>query len=103
MTVISNDNRFEWESEKNEINQKKHGLAFEQICSVFDDPFFFERYDKEHSTENEDRFFGLGCVQGVVIVATAYTERKRIRIISARLASPKEEEIYNEYSKNINA
>ena len=38
----------------------------------------------------------------LVIVATVYTEKSRIRIISARMASPKEEEIYNEYCKNIN-
>ena len=102
MTEISDDNRFEWDSEKNEINKAKHGLSFEQILPVFDDPFFFERYDKLHSTINEDRYFGLGCIQGVVIVATSYTENNRIRIISARLASPKEEEVYNEFCKNIN-
>ncbi len=102
MTQISDDNRFEWDSDKNEKNKIKHGLSFEQILPVFDDPFFFERYDKEHSSSEEDRYFGIGCIQGVVIVATAYTEKTRIRIISARLASPKEEEIYNEYCKNIN-
>ena len=28
MTVISTDNRFEWDSEKNEVNKEKHGLSF---------------------------------------------------------------------------
>ena len=101
MTETSEDNRFEWDSEKNEKNKAKHGLSFEQILPVFDDPYFLERYDGEHSTVGEDRYFGIGCVQGVVVVAASYTERKRIRIISARLVSPKEEEVYNEYCKNI--
>ena len=30
-TVISNDGRFEWDEEKNEINRKKHGFGFEEI------------------------------------------------------------------------
>lgn len=103
MTEISADNRFEWDFDKNVKNKAKHGLSFEQILPVFDDPYFLERYNSAHSSEAEDRYFGLGCVQGVIVVATAYTENKRIRIISARLASPKEEEVYNEYCKNINS
>lgn len=39
MTIISADNRFEWDSEKNDINIKKHGLSFEEILPLFDDPF----------------------------------------------------------------
>ena len=103
MTVISDDKRFEWDSEKNDINKKKHGLSFEEILTVFDDPFFLERYDHLHSDENEDRMFGLGTVNGVVVVATAFTERQRIRLISARLASPMEERVYYEYCKRLNS
>ena len=103
MTVISDDKRFEWDSEKNETNKKKHGLSFEEILAVFDDPFFLERYDYLHSDENEDRMFGLGTVNGVAVVATAFTERQRIRLISARLASPMEERVYYEYCKRLNS
>lgn len=103
MTIISDDNRFEWDSNKNEKNKIKHGLSFEQILPIFDDPFFLERYDKEHSFEDEDRFFGLGSVHGIVVVAASYTENLRIRIISARLASPKEEEVYYEFCKKNNS
>ena len=101
MTTISTDGRFEWDSEKNEANIHKHGLSFEQVISAFDDPFFLERYDKEHSSEIEDRFFGLGMVQNILIVASSYIESNRIRLISARKASPKEKEIYYDYRKNI--
>ena len=103
MTIISDDNRFEWDLDKNKKNKVKHGLSFEQILPVFDDPFFLEYYDKEHSFEDEDRFFGLGSVEGIVVVATSYIENSRIRIISARLASPKEEEAYNEFCKKAHS
>ncbi len=103
MTIISSDNRYEWDSAKNEINIKKHGLSFEEILPVFDDPFFLERYDYQHSEVNEDRMFGIGSVNGIAIVATAFTERQRIRIISARLASPSEERVYYEYCKRLNS
>ena len=33
-TVISDDGRFEWDEEKNEINRKKHGFGFEAITDV---------------------------------------------------------------------
>ena len=103
MTIISSDNRFEWDSEKNAINKRKHGLYFEEILPVFDDPFFFERFDYNHSKPEEDRMFGIGSVNGVAIVATAFTERQRIRIISARLASPTEERVYYEYCRRLNS
>ena len=103
MTVISTDNRFEWDSEKNEINKVKHGLSFEEILTVFDDPFFLERYDYLHSDANEDRMIGIGTVNGIAIVTAAFTERQRIRLISARLASPTEEKVYYEYYRRLNS
>ena len=98
MTVISGN--FEWDSEKDEINIKKHGVSFSEILDVFDDPFFIERYDAEHSSLEEDRFIGLGESGGAVIVMTAYTERKRTRLISARFATESERELYYESRKN---
>lgn len=94
--------RFEWFSEKDELNIKNHGFSFEQILDVFDDPYFYEIYDKKHSEVDQDRFFGLGCTNGVFVVATSYTENDRIHLISARLASPKEKTIYDEYCRKIN-
>ena len=103
MTVISTDNRFEWDSEKNEVNKEKHGLSFEEILDVFDDPFFLERYDYLHSDAVEDRIIGIGSVNGIAIVTIAFTERERIRLISCRLASPTEEKVYYEYYKRLNS
>ena len=39
--------RFEWDAEKNRINQKKHaGLDFETASRVFDDPNMLLRKDR---------------------------------------------------------
>ncbi|MBD2596677.1 BrnT family toxin [Nostoc spongiaeforme FACHB-130] len=50
---------FEWDNEKNKINQKKHGVSFEEAKSVFYDDNAIEFWDEDHS-EAEDRFLLLG-------------------------------------------
>lgn len=101
-TIISDDGRFEWDSEKNEQNIKKHDIDFNEILDVFDDPAFLEGYDQEHSGE-EDRYFGIGCIDGVLFIVVFFTERnRRIRLISARLADPEDREDYDEFFKKIN-
>lgn len=69
---------------------------------MFDDPYFYEIFDENHSDIGQYRFFGLGCTNGVSVVATSYTENDRIHLISARLASPKEKTIYEKYCRKIN-
>ena len=52
---------------------------------MFDDPYYIEMYDFEHSVE-EDRYIAIGKVGDVLFVV--FTERKEtIRLISARLAT----------------
>jgi len=36
---------FEWDRAKAESNLRKHGVAFEAACGVFDDPFALDRID----------------------------------------------------------
>ena len=31
--------KFEWDENKNEINQRKHGISFDEVTSVFRDVF----------------------------------------------------------------
>ncbi|MBP5706385.1 MAG: BrnT family toxin [Spirochaetales bacterium] len=100
-TIISDDGRFEWDEEKNAINKKKHGVGFEEITDVFDDPYFLVRYDKRHSID-EDRWNGIGCINGILILVTTFTERDRIRIISAQRADSRLKEVYYDYIKKIN-
>ena len=92
--IISKDGRFEWDEVKDELNKKKHGFGFAEILPVFDDPFFLEGYDYEHS-DKEDRYFGIGCINGVLVLLVFYTERNgRIRLYSARLADKRDREVY---------
>ena len=67
---------FEWDNEKAKTNLSKHGLAFEDVVRLFDQPFF-EDYDPGHSDA------------GVCCVALVYRGERR-RLISARPATPTE-------------
>ena len=84
------------------MNVTKHGFSFSEILEVFDDPFFMEKYDFNHS-EDESRYIGIGCISGVLIVVTSYTDRNgRIRIINARKGDTADKEAYDDYvKKNI--
>lgn len=83
---------FEWDEEKNRINQEKHGISFETAAFVFDDRFYLEMYDFEHSTD-EDRYIAIGKVGKLLFVV--FTERgEKIRLISARLANAMERRLY---------
>lgn len=83
---------FEWDEEKNRINQQKYRISFETASYVFQDPDYIEMYDFEHSVE-EDRYIAIGKVGDVLFVV--FTERKEvIRIISARLATRIERSLY---------
>ena len=86
--------RFEWFSEKSELN-KKHGFSFSEILDVFDDPYFYEIYDINHSAFNQTRYNGFGYAKGKLqVVQIAYTEDGRTHIISARPATSRERKLY---------
>mgnify|MGYP003316997870 CR=1 FL=1 len=88
---------FEWDEEKNKLNQQKHRVSFEIASYVFDDENYIEMFDFEHSID-EDRYIAIGMVKDILFVV--FTERKeKIRIISARLATEEERRIY--YDQNI--
>ncbi|MGN0415472.1 MAG: BrnT family toxin [Agathobacter sp.] len=89
--------KFEWDEHKNFVNKEKHKISFETAAHVFDDPNYIEMYDFEHSAD-EDRYVAIGKVGDVLFVV--FTERTdAIRLISARLATNAERELY--YDQNI--
>ena len=88
---------FEWDENKNTINREKHKISFETAAYVFDDPYYIEMFDFEHSVE-EDRYIAIGKVGDVLFVV--FTERKdMIRLISAKLATNAERDLY--YDQDI--
>ena len=88
--------RFEWDAEKASINQKKHGVPFEEAQTAFGDYDALRIFDPDHS-EDEDRFIllGMSAVLRILVVCHCYRENdEKIRIISARKATKKESAAY---------
>ena len=85
---------FEWDEEKAKRNVRKHKVSFEEASTVFADPLSLTIPDPLHS-EEEDRFVTMGMsIKGRLLVVV-HTERGDIiRIISARLATPRERRDY---------
>jgi len=50
---------YKWNPQKAEIHFKKHGILFEEAKTVFDDPFYLDFYDPEHS-DDEHRYIIIG-------------------------------------------
>jgi uncharacterized DUF497 family protein len=85
---------FEWDPGKAERNRSRHGVAFTEATTVFGDPLEVTISDVLHS-EGEFRFLSLGRSDAGRLLVVSYVEREgRIRIISARLANPKERRDY---------
>ena len=90
--------RFEWDTNKNEINKKKHNVSFEEAQTVFYDERALVIDDPEHSIE-EERFIILGFSEkaNLLVVCHCYRESDSvIRIISARKATKTEQSYYEE-------
>lgn len=89
------DLEFEWDEAKAAANLKKHKISFEEAKTVFADPRAITIDDPEHSSD-EHRFIDLGTSSAGYILVVSYTEREKIRLISARKASKKERRIYEQ-------
>ncbi len=88
------DAAFEWDVEKAESNLQKHGVSFNEAATVFFDPLSITIPDPLHSGE-ESRFVTAGLSQQQNHLVVVHTERgERIRIISARPATPRERKKY---------
>jgi uncharacterized DUF497 family protein len=86
--------RFEWDNAKADQNLLKHGITFNEAQTVFDDPFYVDFYDPDHS-ENEERYLIIGTSNQGRLLIMSYTERgDAIRLISARELTRSEREAY---------
>ncbi len=89
---------FDWDSNKNLTNIEKHGISFEQAQEIFLDPLHLSILDERFS-DFEERWITIGATESaeVIVVAHLYfveEPEERIRIISARLATPRERRQY---------
>lgn len=87
------EDEFEWDESKAAENYVKHGVSFETAEQVFEDPFAIELLD-DRENYGEDRFILIGAAESAVLTVV-YTERnERIRLISARHATKREQDDY---------
>lgn len=87
---------FEWDPEKAEENERKHHVSFHEGATVFGDPLAATFSDPDHS-DAEERYITFGLSRFDRLVVISHTERSdKTRIISARLMTRHEREIYEE-------
>ena len=70
---------FSWDSYKNEINKRKHGISFEEAQTVFLDNNALMFDDPSHSYD-EDRFLIIGIArrENLCVVSHCYRENDTI-------------------------
>ncbi len=90
--------RFEWDPAKNDANQRKHGLRFEDAKTIF----FWgaDRFDDldERFPGDEERFISIAPIPtGLITVVWTEPFHDVVRIISVRWSSKRERERYRRY------
>lgn len=91
--------RIIWDQTKNRSNLAKHKVSFEVAGLVFKDPFHVSILDRIE--DGEERWQTLGLIGSVVVLLVAHTTAELageavVRIISARKATRKERQKYEE-------
>lgn len=89
--------QFQWDRKKNALNIKKHGIDFSDGEELFSGQWPFLVAADLDNDFAEERWRGIGCVRGRVVVAV-FTEPKPdvIRFISLRKANQEERQLYEE-------
>ena len=86
---------FRWDESKAAENLCKHGVAFEEVVTVFDDPLFVLQ-DATRNEEQRDAVIGFSSAGRLLTVVHIEVEEQFIRIIAAWRASPAEETFYDQ-------
>ncbi len=89
---------FEWDETKDRSNQRKHGLSFAEAKQFLESGGdYLEIFDADHS-QIEDRFIAIGPVdRGIVVVVYTERDEDRIRIIGARFANKREQDLFRSH------
>jgi len=93
--------RFEWDLAKNDANQRKHGLRFEDATPIFTwEAERLDERDEDHSADAE-RFISIGPIaRGLITVSWAEPVDDLVRIISVRHATKQERKRYQQYKSD---
>jgi uncharacterized protein len=89
---------FEWDEQKNQLNQQKHGVSFEEAIEIFNDSLHISTLDFRFSYL-EERWISIGStsVQQIVVVAHLFITdqgEELVRLVSARKADKLERQEY---------
>lgn len=88
--------QFEWDPAKAAANLKRHRVSFHEAAAVLDDTLSTTFPDEAHS-KDEARFVTIGASRRGTVLVVAHTERNNsVRIISARPATRREREFYEQ-------
>ncbi len=88
---------FEWDSRKAKSNYAKHRVSFEEASTVFGDLRSLTIGDPSHSRPAEERFVTIGNSYLARLLVVVHCDRdENIRIISARKATRRERQDYEE-------
>ena len=87
------DVAFEWDSQKGTTNFRKHKVKFELACEAFFDPFVCYLDEQIVGSELRERLVGL-TTSWVLLLVVYVMRGDVIRIISARMVTKAEREIY---------
>lgn len=87
---------FEWDPGKAKSNRRKHGVSFEEACTIFGDSLSITIPDEAHSKEEARSLtMGRSNLWNFLVVAHADSETS-VRLISARRATRSERKQYEE-------
>ena len=88
--------KIEWDPKKAKTNLRKHRVSFEEAATALSDPMAATGADPDYSI-TEERYVTFGVSERGRFLAVAHTEAEEtIRIISARVASKGERELYED-------
>lgn len=88
--------QFEWDRTKAAANVRKHRVSFHEAATVLEDPLSTTFPDEIHSDE-EARFLTIGASTAGHVLVVAHTEQDdRVRIMTARRATRREREFYEQ-------
>ncbi len=93
--------KIEWDEKKNKENIKNHGVDFKEAADVFEDPLSASALDKRFDYHDE-RWITFGITKSGKVIAVGHLYwlsndgEEHVRIITARKATKKEREQYEE-------
>ena len=89
---------FSWDPRKADSNLRKHGVAFDEAITVFNDPMALIFDDMVRSEEeHREIIIGFSALRRLILVCFVERSEDTIRIISARRATKVE---IRDYEKN---